>query len=238
MATRTGPIAFRIISWYSSGRSRPRLSTARDMTCQCRSMSRTFAASSTQRLVSHAHGHSGSNQKSTRAFTGALCTASVMRSAPRVVRVRRRCAGVVPAGAKSGRGAVVPAVTRPGRPPDPGRGVSAGRGKLPCVAVPNLTRDDAAARARLLAVASYDVQFDLTAGAGHAGEHPFGSTTTVRFACREPGADTFIDLVAERVRSATLNGVELDVSTCAEEGGLPLSGLAADNAMVVVADCR
>src|SRR3954467_13622929 len=47
------------------------------MTCQCRSMSRTLDASRIQRLVSHAHGHSGSNQKSTRAFVGALCTASV-----------------------------------------------------------------------------------------------------------------------------------------------------------------
>jgi aminopeptidase N len=106
------------------------------------------------------------------------------------------------------------------------------------VAVPNLTRDDAAARAQLLAVDSYDVQFDLTDGAGHAGERTFGSTTTVRFTCRRPGADTFIDLVAETVHSATLNGVALDVGTYTEDGGLPLPGLAADNTLVVVADCR
>src|SRR3712207_3413565 len=117
-------------------------------------------------------------------------------------------------------------------------GVSGGRGKLPCVAVPNLTRDDAAARARLLAVDGYDVSFDLTDGTGHAGEHTFGSTTTVRFTCREPGADTFIDLVAETVRSATLNGKPLDVSTYTEEGGLPLPDLAAENTLVVEADCR
>src|SRR5688500_9713919 len=48
------------------------------MTCQCRSMSRTLAASSTQRLVSQAQGQSGSNQKSTRAVVGALWTASVI----------------------------------------------------------------------------------------------------------------------------------------------------------------
>jgi aminopeptidase N len=106
------------------------------------------------------------------------------------------------------------------------------------VAVPNLTRDDAAARARLLAVDSYDVRFDLTDGAGRPGEHTFGSTTTVRFTCREPGADTFVDLVAERVRSATLNGEPLDVETYTEEGGLPLPGLAAENTLVVEADCR
>src|SRR3954470_6190917 len=48
------------------------------MTCQCRSRSRTLAASRTHRLGSHAQGHSGSNQKSTRAVVGALCTASVI----------------------------------------------------------------------------------------------------------------------------------------------------------------
>ncbi|MGY1708384.1 aminopeptidase N [Geodermatophilus sp. SYSU D00758] len=106
------------------------------------------------------------------------------------------------------------------------------------MAVPNLTRENAAARARLLAVGGYDLQFDLTDGAGRPGEGTFRSTTTVHFTCREPGADTFIDLVAERVRSATLNGAALDVGTWTEEGGLPLPGLAAENTLVVDADCR
>ncbi|SFO50763.1 aminopeptidase N [Geodermatophilus obscurus] len=106
------------------------------------------------------------------------------------------------------------------------------------MAVPNLTRDDAAARARLLAVDSYDLRFDLTDGDGRPGAGTFRSTTTVTFTCREPGAGTFVDLVAETVRSATLNGVELDVSTYTEEGGLPLPGLAAENTLVVDADCR
>src|SRR4051794_8794816 len=202
------------------------------MTCQCRSISRTFAASSTQRLVSQAHGHSGSNQKSTRAFTGALCTASVMCHSSLANGAPGGCPVRPQVGRRGGcslnRAAV--AVDR--------GGVSALRGKLPCVAVPNLTRDDAAARARLLAVDSYDVQFDLTDGAGRPGEHTFGSTTTVRFTCRQPGADTFIDLVAEKVRSATLNGEPLDVSAYTEEGGLPLPGLAAENTLVVEADCR
>ena len=53
----------------------------------------------------------------------------------------------------------------------PASGGSVGpRGKLLRVAVPNLTRDDAAARAELLAVQSYDLQLDVTDGAGHAGE--------------------------------------------------------------------
>ncbi|WNV76907.1 aminopeptidase N [Geodermatophilus sp. DSM 44513] len=106
------------------------------------------------------------------------------------------------------------------------------------MAAPNLTRENAAARAGLLAVDSYDLRFDLTDGAGHPGEHVFGSTTTVRFSCREPGADTSIDLVAETVRSATLNGVPLDVAGYSAEEGLPLPGLAAENTLVVEADCR
>ena len=106
------------------------------------------------------------------------------------------------------------------------------------MAVPNLTRDDAGARAQLLAVHSYDLHLDVTDGAGHPGEETFRSTTTVRFDARTPGASTFVDLVADRVHTATLNGTELDVSTYTEEHGLPLTGLAAENELVVVADCR
>ena len=40
------------------------------------------------------------------------------------------------------------------------------------------------------------------------------------------------------MHSATLNGVELDVSSYTEDGGLPLPGLAEQNTLVVTADCR
>jgi aminopeptidase N len=117
-------------------------------------------------------------------------------------------------------------------------GASAPRGKLLGVAVPNLTRDDAAARARLLAVQGYDIHLDLTDGAGRPGTSTFRSTTTVEFTSREPGASTFIDLVAETVHSATLNGTALDVGAYTEAGGLPLPDLAEQNTLEVVADCR
>ncbi len=110
--------------------------------------------------------------------------------------------------------------------------------EAPDVAAPNLTRIDAAARAELLTVESYDLSLDVTDGAGHAGEHTFESTTTVVFGCRQPGASTFIDLVADDLRSATLNGVELDVSTWTEAVGLPLPHLAEHNTLVVTAACR
>jgi aminopeptidase N len=106
------------------------------------------------------------------------------------------------------------------------------------VAAPNLTRTDAAARAELLHVESYEIALDVTDGGGKPGTRTFRSTTTVEFASRRPGADTFIDLVAETVHSATLNGTELDVSTYSEAGGLPLPGLGEQNTLVVTADCR
>jgi aminopeptidase N len=111
-------------------------------------------------------------------------------------------------------------------------------GKLAGVPVPNLTRIDAAARAELLTVQSYDLHLDVTDGAGHPGDQTFRSVTTVEFTSRQAGADTFIDLVAETIHSATLNGTELDVTTYTEDGGLPLPGLAEQNTLVVTADYR
>ncbi|GII03778.1 aminopeptidase N [Planobispora takensis] len=97
----------------------------------------------------------------------------------------------------------------------------------------NLTRDEARERARLLSVQSYAVELDLTEG-----EERFESITTVRFTSDRAGAETFIDLAGARLRSAVLNGVELDVTTYdPETGRLPLPGLAEDNELRVDADC-
>ncbi|GAA4312861.1 aminopeptidase N [Klenkia terrae] len=84
----------------------------------------------------------------------------------------------------------------------------------------------------------YDLQLDVTDGSGHAGAETFRSTTTIRFDAATPGSDTFVDLVAAQVHSATLNGTALDVSGYTEEGGLALPGLAATNELVVDAECR
>ncbi|MGW7533019.1 aminopeptidase N [Amycolatopsis sp. NPDC054798] len=99
------------------------------------------------------------------------------------------------------------------------------------MASPNLSRVAAQQRAALLAVESYRILLDLT------GDATFSSTTTVRFASarREP---TWIDLIADRVHSATLNGVPLDVSGYREEDGLALPELAETNELVVHAECR
>jgi len=103
------------------------------------------------------------------------------------------------------------------------------------VAVPNLTRDDARARAELLRVQSYDVALDLTDGGGKPSERTFRSTTTVTFTARE-GAETFIDVIADRFHAVTLNGQDVDVSAYRPEDGIVLTGLADENVLVVDAD--
>ncbi|MFC5065817.1 aminopeptidase N [Actinomycetospora atypica] len=106
------------------------------------------------------------------------------------------------------------------------------------MAAPNLTRSDAQTRAEMLEVDSYTIALDLTDGTAAPGETTFRSTTTVRFRSRQPGAATWIDIVAAGVRSATLNGIALDVTGYDEEKGIALPDLAGDNELVVDADCR
>ncbi|WAJ43736.1 aminopeptidase N [Mycobacterium sp. Aquia_216] len=106
------------------------------------------------------------------------------------------------------------------------------------MALPNLTRDQAVERASLITVDSYQISLDVTDGiSGGPGERTFRSTTTVVFDALA-GADTVIDLAAETVRSATLNGRDVDVSGYDESTGIPLRGLADRNVVVVDADCR
>lgn len=95
----------------------------------------------------------------------------------------------------------------------------------------NLTRDEARTRAALVDIRSYDVDLDLTTG-----PDTFASSTTVRFACGQPGASTFLDLIAPTVHRVTLNGTDLDVAEVVADSRIRLDGLAAENEVVVVAD--
>lgn len=96
----------------------------------------------------------------------------------------------------------------------------------------NLTRDEAATRAALLDVTSYTIDLDLTTG-----EKTFTSTTTLEFSCREPGASTFADLVGATVHEITLNGESIDPTTAYADSRITLTDLAAENTLVVRADC-
>ncbi|GGO70741.1 aminopeptidase N [Nocardioides deserti] len=100
----------------------------------------------------------------------------------------------------------------------------------------NLTRDEAATRAALLDVTSYTIDLDLT-GATATDASTFGSTTTLEFTCREPGAETFADLVDATVHEITLNGETLDPATAYVDSRISLTGLQETNTLVVRADC-
>ncbi|MEU5430467.1 aminopeptidase N [Streptomyces olivoreticuli] len=102
----------------------------------------------------------------------------------------------------------------------------------------NLTREEARDRARLLAVDAYDVALDLRSAVGAAPENrTFRSVTTIRFRCSEPGAGSFADLVAPSVTSVTLNGEKLDPAAVFDGTRIALPSLAAENVLVVDAQC-
>jgi len=104
------------------------------------------------------------------------------------------------------------------------------------VALPNLTRDQAIERAALVTVDTYRIVLDLTDGQGKPSERTFRSTTTVEFDALA-GGETVLDLAADKIHSATLNGKPIDVSAYDESTGIPLVGLAEHNVVVVDADC-
>ncbi|HWA64823.1 MAG TPA: aminopeptidase N [Mycobacteriales bacterium] len=99
----------------------------------------------------------------------------------------------------------------------------------------NLTRDEAAARSRLLDVSTYDVHLDLTTAKDEP-QH-FLSTSTVSFTCREAAATTHIDITADRIVSATLNGEPLDTATAFTGRRLTVSPAEGPNELQVVAWC-
>ncbi|AJE40697.1 aminopeptidase N [Streptomyces nodosus] len=107
----------------------------------------------------------------------------------------------------------------------------------------NLSRDEAQERAALLSVDGYEVSLDLRSavgeGPGDADGEPrtFRSVTTIRFRCAEPGAGSFADLIAPSVTAVSLNGKDLDPSEVFDGTRIQLEDLAAENELVVDAQC-
>jgi aminopeptidase N len=95
----------------------------------------------------------------------------------------------------------------------------------------NLTRDEARARASLVSETGYRVSLDLT-GDGET----FGSDTILRFRA-EPGASTFVDLIADSVQTVELNGRTLGGEVF-DGVRVHLDGLDGENEVRVVARCR
>jgi aminopeptidase N len=93
--------------------------------------------------------------------------------------------------------------------------------------VPSLTRDEARARASLVHVRSYRVDLDVDRG-----PRTFESTSTIRFAGRDVGASTWLDVAPVVLHEVRLNGRPLDVAALTE-GRFTLPDLAEDNEVVV-----
>ncbi|MDN5726254.1 MAG: aminopeptidase N [Propionibacteriales bacterium] len=105
----------------------------------------------------------------------------------------------------------------------------------------NIRRTEAQQRSALLACDSYQIHVDLSgrdaAGAPLAEpEKTFLSTSTVRFTARQAGS-THIDLIADRVVEATLDGAPLDPAAFADHR-LAFDVTAGDHELTVVAICR
>ena len=95
--------------------------------------------------------------------------------------------------------------------------------------VADITRAETSERARLLSVDSYTVTLDLTGG-----DEVFGSTSVITFSCAEPGATSYVDLVAETVHEIRLNGRPIDPASAWADGRIALPGLAPRNELTVV----
>ncbi|NLB47662.1 MAG: aminopeptidase N, partial [Microbacteriaceae bacterium] len=96
----------------------------------------------------------------------------------------------------------------------------------------NLTRVEAQERAAVVKTQRYEITLDLTQGA-----EQFGATTTVHFS-GTPGADTFIDLIADEVHEVTLNGHSLDPAEVFADSRVTLPSLEAENTLTIVSDQR
>jgi len=91
----------------------------------------------------------------------------------------------------------------------------------------NISRSEAQERSRHISVESYDVFLDVSQDAD-----TFIAKSTVTFSCNLPGYDTFIDAVAVRIITATLNGQAIDTSSFDGESVF-LKNLAKDNVLVI-----
>lgn len=103
----------------------------------------------------------------------------------------------------------------------------------------NITRAGAAERSQTLSALSYQVLFDLSGRHdGQPLEHPeanFVSTSTVRFASN--GGASRIDIIADRLLGASLDGTELDLSGF-DGHALAFETEAGEHELSVTALCR
>lgn len=97
----------------------------------------------------------------------------------------------------------------------------------------NLTRLEASQRASIIAVENYLIELDLTLG-----DKVFGSKTTVKFSCNEPGSSSFIDAITDDVSLIELNGKPLDPSQFSDGVRITIPDLEPNNILVIDATAR
>jgi aminopeptidase N len=95
----------------------------------------------------------------------------------------------------------------------------------------NLTRAEAADRSSIIAVESYQVELDVTPTGP-----TFGTKTTIKFTCSEPGEATWIDLIAPEVTRIELNGIDIDHTFAYNGARITLATTSAHNTVVIEAN--
>ncbi|WP_344801779.1 aminopeptidase N [Microlunatus ginsengisoli] len=100
----------------------------------------------------------------------------------------------------------------------------------------NLTRAEAAARSALIQTESYRLEIDLSGRAPADGTTTFTSRSTIRFSAHADG-QLHVDLIADRVLAAALDGEPLDPASFADSR-LPLTVGAGEHELTVEALCR
>lgn len=97
----------------------------------------------------------------------------------------------------------------------------------------NLTRVEAEERKSIVrGPMTYHVDLDLTRGPKN-----FLSTSTIEFGA-QPGSSTFLDLIANEVKSVVLNGKELDPAEVFADSRIQLDNLLEKNTVTVKAVCQ
>src|SRR6187431_997908 len=98
----------------------------------------------------------------------------------------------------------------------------------------NLTHAECRTRAESLRVESYRVELDLSRAAD-PGAATFPSRSTIALTARD--GETWVDLIADRVVTARLDGHDLDVSGY-DGARLPVLLTGGEHKLVVEAECR
>lgn len=95
-----------------------------------------------------------------------------------------------------------------------------------------LTRDEAAARAELIEIDSYDIELDLS-NVLELDEPTYPVTTTINFTAATSGAQTFLNYLGSSVESIVLNGKNLAVADAVGTARIALPDLETTNQVTI-----